>query len=267
MKWLVLFLFILSSLSVYAGCSEVPEDRIIGESMTLCSGTYFVPEGVKIAKSGVVLDCAGGILRGEGGLFGIRAENVVGISILNCNIVTFSAGVAFKNVSFSAVSDSVLVKNDVGLRLENSFENVFSNNADKSLQSPVFVLESAFNTFHFENKQLDGFECIRNLCNEVGVKSPCENGDGYCSKKCAGQDDDCVVVSTPTAMSSRDVQAKYRDAEQVVDALAASAKTSVSFSEIKGKSFSQWVVLGVLFVVAFGVVGVAVRVALRSPQG
>ncbi|MBI4147948.1 hypothetical protein HY490_01525 [Candidatus Woesearchaeota archaeon] len=196
-----LAIFVVMASAGYAECRELPS--VINESMTLCSETYDVTEGVVMSADNVVLDCGTAILRNTRQGRGIVAENRKSITIQNCNLVMFATGIYFRNVSRAMVTRTNFVKNDIAMMLEDSYENWIAGNTDKSLQTPVVIVQGKFNTFQFDNKRVEGSLCDGNVCNSQDTLNPCVSFDGYCSSVCsAASDEDCKI---PVAVSGKTV--------------------------------------------------------------
>jgi len=198
----VIIAFLLVLPAVFAECIAPTDGMAITQSTTLCSDTYDVPNGIRIAANDIVLDCSTGILRGVVGEseIGVRAENVNGITIKNCNIVTFTQGLYLKNVTNSLIEGNSFLKNRIGVRMLDSYENIIRNNNDKSFQLAVSAINSKYNIVILGNKEIERAFCEVNACNEEREMNVCESGDFYCSKKCSSSNDaDCVAPVTTSA--------------------------------------------------------------------
>jgi parallel beta-helix repeat protein len=203
MKKEVILLFLLFIPIAAAECAEPTDGMTITQSMTLCGKTYDIPNGIKIASSDVVFDCAGSILRGVTGQseIGVRVENADNVTLRNCNIVTFTQGLYLKNVTNSLIEENGFLKNNIGVRLLDSYENIIRDNNDKSFQFAVSAISSKFNVVMLGNKNVERAFCEVNACNEEREMNVCEAGDFYCSKKCNSQNDvDCVSAPAPLAI-------------------------------------------------------------------
>jgi parallel beta-helix repeat protein len=160
----------------------------------LCNKAFDVPSGILIRTDNVTLDCNGAIIRGTGlqDNQGIIIERADDITIKNCNILNFDVGIYIKEGDRNTITHNALLKNRIGVRLLEAFENRFEGNADKSLLKPVSALGSKFNTFWLTNKDLDKDFCEVNLCNNPGPMDPCVDDDKYCSPSCTHENDnDC----------------------------------------------------------------------------
>jgi len=198
----VILAFLLVLPIAAAECIAPTDGMTITQSTIFCGDTYDVPNGIRIAANDIVLDCSTGILRGVVGEseIGVRAENVDRITIKNCNIVTFTQGLYLKNVTNSLIEDNSFLKNRIGVRMLDSYENIFRNNNDKSFQLAVSAISSKYNIVMLGNKEIERAFCEVNACNEAQEMNVCEPGDFYCSKKCSSSNDaDCVAPVTTSA--------------------------------------------------------------------
>ncbi len=194
-KEALLVIIVLFSTFAAAECIEPTDGMIITKDVLFCSSTYDISNGISIGADNVVLDCGTAVLRGVVGEseIGIRAEDVTGITIKNCNVITFTQGLYLKNVTNSFVEDNAFLKNRIGIRLLDAYENTIRDNNDKSFQVAVSAINSKFNIVMLGNKEIERAFCEVNACNEFRDMNVCEAGDFYCSKKCSPQTDvDCV---------------------------------------------------------------------------
>ncbi|VVB81535.1 Periplasmic copper-binding protein (NosD) [uncultured archaeon] len=217
MKWLIVLL-LLSSFAV-AQCIEATDGMKVNETVLFCSSTYDVPNGISVVASNIVLDCGTAVLRGtvEQSEIGLRLENVDNVTVRNCNVMTFDQGIFLKNVTNSLVENNAALKNRIGIRLLDAFENSIRDNNDKSFQLAVSAINSKYNVVIFGNKNVERGFCDVNACNEHRDMNPCEPGDFYCSKKCSPQTDaDCgpLPVESPPA----EIKEPVKTAEQIVKA-------------------------------------------------
>lgn len=195
MRWLIVMLVLLMP-AVYADECEYAFDLMqITKDTILCNKAFDVPSGITIATDGVTLDCNGAIIRGTGMQDGqgIFIDGADGVTVKNCNILNYDAGIYVKEGNRNVIEQNALLKNKVGVRMLQAFENQFITNADKSIIKPVSALASKFNSFWITNKDLDQSFCEVNLCNSAGPMSPCANDDFYCSPNCSFENDnDCA---------------------------------------------------------------------------
>lgn len=206
--WIFLILVLLLP-AVNAECTEPTDSMTIKEDVVFCSRTFDLPNGLIIGADDITIDCNTGILRGnsQSGT-GITIEGRKNVLIQNCNIVTYKVGVYVKESSQITITKNSFLKNQIGVRLLNSYENIVSDNADKSTERPLSVINSKFNIFMIGNKNIETEFCEENLCNEVGDINPCANDDFYCSERCnPGNDNDCkpeqveIIFETPKEKS------------------------------------------------------------------
>jgi len=187
-------MFLLFACAVSAAdCIDALDGMRITNDTTFCSDSYDIPNGIYIEADNVTLDCGTAVLRGisqEG--TGITIENRQNIKITKCNVLTFHVGVYIKNSSYVLLEDNALLKNRIGIRMLNAYENTIIKHADKSTQTPVSMITSKFNKFMI-NKPIDEEYCVDNLCNEEKDINPCVDDDFYCSPKCSEENDnDCI---------------------------------------------------------------------------
>lgn len=262
MKRLLLFLLFIPF--VVADCVEPSDGMIIRESTTFCSSTFDVLNGITIAADNVVLDCSTGILRGVVGQseIGVRVENVDGITIKNCNIVTFNQGLYLKNVTNSLIEDNAFLKNRIGIRLLDSFENVIRDNSDKSFQVAVSAINSKFNTVMLGNKEIERAFCEENACNEHRDMTVCVAGDFYCSRKCSVQtDSDCGPV-----VKEEPVKEPVKSAEEIIEEIEESVVLNDSVVEkpaVVEKDSLPFVTKLFIYVVLYGIAFVVLVLARK----
>ncbi len=199
MKQLLIILLLLPAAAA-AGCYEAFDQMEITADTVLCNKAFDVPSGIKIRTDGVTLDCNGAIIRGtavQDGQ-GIIIDHADNATIKNCNILNFDVGVYVKEGNRNNIYHNALLKNRIGIRLLQAFENRFEDNADKSLLKPVSSLSSKFNSLWLTNKELEVEFCEVNMCNQPGPMNPCANDDHYCSPICAYENDnDCSPPPPP----------------------------------------------------------------------
>lgn len=184
---------LLASFASAAECIDALDGMRIKNDTTFCSDTYDIPNGIFVEADNITIDCGTAVLRGdmqEG--TGITIENRKNVVLRECNILTFHVGVYLKNSSFIIIEDSALLKNRIGIRMMNAYENIIINIADKSTQTPLSLITSKFNVFDI-NKRVEEEYCISNMCDGARDMNPCVDDDFYCSPKCSEEtDNDCV---------------------------------------------------------------------------
>ena len=213
-------LFFLAASMVNAKCVEPIDLMSINESVVFCSDAFDVPNGINIVASNVELDCGTAVLRGifDSSEIGIRVENVNNITIKNCNVITFNIGIFLKNVTNSHIYDNALLKNNIGIRMFDSYENLIENNNDKSKVRAVSAVNSRFNIVMLGNKPVEQGFCDVNACNEYKDMNPCVSGDFYCSSRCTAEtDDDCP--KGPEEQPEQEQEPETTEAEQELEEL------------------------------------------------
>ncbi|MBN1644677.1 hypothetical protein JW851_01375 [Candidatus Woesearchaeota archaeon] len=196
--WILIAMLLISS--AIAECQELPGTGIINTSMELCSDTYDAQEGIKITADNVELNCGTAVLRGNyQEKIGITIENRRNVTITRCNVLTYNVGVFIRNSTNVHLYDNALLKNDVGLRMYNSYENLIEKHNDKSLIKPVSAINSKFNIVMLGNKNIEREFCEENACNVYKEINPCVDNDFYCSTRCNPEtDNDCKIKEKNT---------------------------------------------------------------------
>ncbi len=221
MKWVIIAL-LLSAVAA-AECIEPTDGMTINQSILFCSSTYDIPNGIAIAADNITVDCGTAVLRGtvDESEIGIRIENVDHVTLRNCNIVTFNQGLFLKNITNSLIEKNGFLKNRIGVRMLDSYENILRDNNDKSHQVAVSAINSKFNVVMLGNKDIERSFCEVNACNEYRDMNVCESGDFYCSRKCAPETDaDCATAAAPLP----EVKAPEKSVEEHIEELAEEAK-------------------------------------------
>lgn len=189
---LIILLLVFPIVTASEHCVEAYEGMIVKKNTKLCPDSYEVRNGISVGADNVILDCQTAILKGVGNAEGITIENVTNVTVKNCNVVNYNVGIYLKNAKFSHVHDNALLKNMVGVRLYQSFENRVENNADKSRTKAVGAIASKYNIVWLTNKNIEKGFCEENLCNTRGSMNPCADNDYYCSPSCSWENDnDC----------------------------------------------------------------------------
>ena len=192
---LLIFLAMAILLSGFAAaeCTVPTEGMTITQNTVLCSKIFDLPGGIMIGADNIELDCDGGMLRGDMlGETGIIVDGRNHVAIKDCFITTYKIGVYIKNSTHVTMTKTSLLKNRMGIRLYSSYENNMTGIADQSTETPLSVINSKFNIFLFDNKNIDESFCNKNICNKLINMSPCEDKDFYCSEKCtSANDSDC----------------------------------------------------------------------------
>ena len=205
-SWLIISLILIGS--VIADCQELPGTGIINESINLCSDTFDAPEGIKITADNIKLDCGTAVIRGNYlEKIGITIANRKNVTVTRCNVLTFNVGVFISNSSNVHLYDNALLKNDIGLRMYNSYENLIEKHNDKSNLKPVSAISSKFNTVILGNKNINRDFCKENACNTHKDMNPCVDADFYCSVRCTPEtDSDCKKKAKITAQATAPIE-------------------------------------------------------------
>lgn len=233
MKWVIIAL-LLSAVAA-AECIEPTDGMTITNNMLFCSNTYDLLNGITIAENDITVDCGTAVLRGIVGEseFGVRIENVNNVTLKNCNIITFTQGLYLKNVTNSLIEKNGFLKNRIGVRMLDSFENVLRDNNDKSHQVAVSAINSKFNVVMLGNKEIERSFCEVNACNEFRDMNVCESGDFYCSRKCSPQTDSDCSSPLPQTVS---VPEPEKSVEEHIKELEKEVKKEIPVAEEKEES-------------------------------
>ena len=211
MKWILIALLLTTMAT--AACIEPMDGSTITESVIFCSDTYDLPSGITIIGDNIEVDCGTAILRGNVGEseIGIRIEHATNITLKNCNVLTYNQALYMKNVTNSLIEDNAFLKNRIGIRMLDSYENIIRDNNDKSHELAVSAITSKFNIVMLGNKNIERDFCEVNACNEFRDMNPCEDNDFYCSVKCSAETDkDCKAPA-------RVVLEEVESAEDIVE--------------------------------------------------
>ncbi len=217
MKWLILLLIIPFAFA----CEELTDGMTITSSIELCSDTHDIPNGITITGSNIIVDCGTAVLRGQNDQsnIGIRVENAENITLQNCNLLTFDQGLYLKNVTHSLIQKNAFLKNRIGVRMVDSYENIIRDNNDKSHQLAVSAVTSKFNIVILGNKNIERAFCEVNSCNEFKEMNPCEAGDFYCSARCSPETDaDCANPVIASPVPKENISEKLEQFKQEVKA-------------------------------------------------
>ncbi len=234
--FLAFCLFSVFAVAVSADCIDLIDGMTINESAVLCSDMYDLPGGITIAGENLVFDCNTAILRGIRGSseIGITVENSKNITLQNCNIVTFNQGLLLINVSHSLIEKNAFLKNRIGVRMFEAYENILRDNNDKSLQLPISAISSKFNVVMLGNRNVDRSFCEVNSCNKEVYMNPCEDGDYYCSVNCTSADDsDCnASVKVLEEFVPLDVEGAPKPTGRTVEQIEAEVKEKFASEKV-----------------------------------
>ncbi|PIN74488.1 hypothetical protein COV18_07590 [Candidatus Woesearchaeota archaeon CG10_big_fil_rev_8_21_14_0_10_37_12] len=217
MKWFLLII-LLSSVA-FAECIFPMSGLTIDKNTEVCNGVYDVPGGLIINTSNVLLNCNGAIFRGTKGRseVGLRVEKAENVTVKNCQILTFNQGLFLKEVKHSLFEGNSLLKNRIGVRLLDSFENRIQRHADQSFEVPVSSINSKFNIVLLDNRRLDKEFCKVNVCNKERNMSVCNDDDFYCSINCSYEsDNDCPAPKKEFVKEKKEISVKISEVVQKV---------------------------------------------------
>jgi len=99
-------------------------DTTLTGDLPPCAGT----NGLTLAADAIVLDCDGWSLTGDGYNMGVVVDDRTQVTVRNCLIQNFSAGIKGANVENSSFLDNVLLDNEVHIYLDDSRTNQIQGN-------------------------------------------------------------------------------------------------------------------------------------------
>jgi len=149
-------------------CTRIIDPPRIDQNTVLCADNYYphnYPQGINITRDNIVLDCGTSVLHGAFKNAGIVLINRRNITIKNCQVANYDTGILIRNSEGIQILNGNLVRNKIGIKLINSKQVVVENSHDISITSPVKLINSSGNTFHYLNKKIKGDECRLNQCN------------------------------------------------------------------------------------------------------
>ncbi|MBW3004920.1 hypothetical protein KY310_03740 [Candidatus Woesearchaeota archaeon] len=161
--WIVLFLVLCP---IVFACSDPLDGKTYTTDQEFCNKNYYLPDGIIVGADSVVIDCGNAVLRGDFKGTGILLQNRKNVEIKNCNIVNYNVGLSLVNTEGADIHDHNLLRNYVGIRLEDSAQNHFYEIRDVSIQREIRDVFSTGNHVKYTNKNLEGDFCRHNSCNE-----------------------------------------------------------------------------------------------------
>jgi len=197
------------------GCRQPEDDVLITTDLTLCPGTYNVPDvggdwGVlHFDASGVTLDCAGATLIGDSTRIGIYNIGQDSVTITNCHVRGYATGLQLTQgadnnlVEYSSFNDNV----SYGARVYNSDGNEFTENEMMNNGRGIYFASTTAN----DNVLYDNVICdnsvydIDDLDTNLGDGNTCQTTNNYaddgqasgCDMACSGcvyPEDDMIVT-------------------------------------------------------------------------
>lgn len=211
MRYVVLVVLLASI--VHASCYSPGDGELINASVMFCSDTFDALNGITISGRDFVVDCNTAVIRGIKGQSnnGLIIKDARNVTVTDCNVVTFENGMLLENVSKSMIVGNNLLKNSVGIRLFDSFENVLDNN-DKSLVKGVSAINARYNAVVVGNKGVEEGFCDVNACNSRELPDACVEDD-FCYGAC--DDPDCVQpvveVNRTPVKSAEEIIAEFEE--------------------------------------------------------
>jgi len=170
-KSLVLLLFLLIP-SVIADCNPIQNNKIYSTSREFCGLNFFAPDGIIISGNDITIDCGTAVMRGSFETPGITVIDSDNVLIKDCHVANYEIGFLLINSTRITVEDTGMIRNILGIKLDDSNQNYFENINDISLERMVRAVNSIDNYFDYSNKNLEDDLCRYNSCNEVFVPEP-----------------------------------------------------------------------------------------------
>ncbi|MBI2448933.1 right-handed parallel beta-helix repeat-containing protein [Candidatus Pacearchaeota archaeon] len=110
----------------HVGCGSVLFSDTILDSDLICPET-----GLIIGADGIILDCGGHVLRGDGNGAGIEIIGKERVTVTNCNIENFDTGMRFFDTDNNLITENIVSDSRHGFYLQLLSNNVFINNTIK----------------------------------------------------------------------------------------------------------------------------------------
>jgi parallel beta-helix repeat protein len=126
---ILIFPFIIPALA--AECGTHPTDGCeITEDTIFAEGIYDLPNGVRINKSNITLDCNSATINGSSirNTNGIDLRNVDNVVIKNCIIRNYWRGIMLLNSDGSFIQMNEIKENGMGIDLKSSNSNLIQKN-------------------------------------------------------------------------------------------------------------------------------------------
>jgi parallel beta-helix repeat protein len=161
--WIVIVLLLCP---IVFACDTPLDGKTYTASQDFCNKRYYIPNGITIETDNVVLNCNNAILQGDFKTTGISIRDAKNVEIKNCNIINFRQGIDLKNVTNADIHDNQLLRNFIGVHIENSNGNHLYKNRDVSITETIKGTNSFENHIKYLNKNIEGDLCRHNSCNE-----------------------------------------------------------------------------------------------------
>jgi len=118
-------------------CATPYDDFYISANTQICPGLYnipdsFLPGAVIINANNVVLDCSNATFTGNGNGIGILNPGFNNVTIRNCNVQNYQAGISLENSVSNNVSSNMICSNLQDLSLANASGAGTGNTCDTS---------------------------------------------------------------------------------------------------------------------------------------
>ncbi|NIO29505.1 MAG: S8 family serine peptidase [Candidatus Latescibacteria bacterium] len=190
-----------------SGCRQPEDNLIITSDMTLCPGTYNIPDlgiyGVLILDAnGITLDCNGAILDGTGSIAGGEAVRSYGDdnnTVINGNFRNYPYGIFLtQSANNNVVHNNNVLDCITGLRSYNSTGNIFSENTVIGGTYGILLAGGASaNHYLHDNEFCENTYDIYNEGTAAGNNNRCDSAYAYVDSgqavNCDYQCTDCLV--------------------------------------------------------------------------
>lgn len=202
-----------------SGCRQPEDDVLITTDMTLCPGTYYVPDSggsgggqwgvLHFDAGGVTLDCQGATIVGDSANIGIYNYGLDSVTVRNCNVMKYDTGIQFtQSADDNLVEMSQFVGNaSYGVRIYNSDRNTLNQNNIYSSERGVYFASASSN----DNTLIENVICnsglfdIDDMDANSGNDNTCTSTNNYaddgqttgCDMDCSGciQPEDDMIVT------------------------------------------------------------------------
>ena len=160
-----IFLLVLATLLIpYAfACVEPSEGLQITEDTILCPGEYNLNHGLNIAEDNILIQCNETVINGYINQFAFSIENRKNITIKDCQINEFQAGIAIINSININILNNHFNDNELGIFFSESFlVNISTNNFHNNTINSIFMgNESRGNNFENNHFNISAFNFIK----------------------------------------------------------------------------------------------------------
>jgi parallel beta-helix repeat protein len=188
-----------------SGCRYPEDDLLFSESITLCPGTYNIPDagnyGVLIFDGDdIVLDCNGAELIGDGTREAIRNYGHDYNTVTNCRCSNYERGIQFtQSANNNVVLNNNMQDNTHGMRSYNSSNNTYQGNTAEGNDIGILLTGSSSGHELYDNFLCENEIDIQNDGTASGNENRCDTAVGYADN---GQVSGCDSLCTETRIDS-----------------------------------------------------------------